>query len=123
MEILELEKLKKLKNIIMCGYLSDAQVMALEMKAKAFIFPSYFEGFGLPPLEALSCGGKIIISNSSCLPEIYGNTAWYVDPDKPNVNLDELMKKPVEKPDSILERFTFMNTARKIHEAISEYLM
>ena len=107
----------------MCGYLSDAEVMALEMKAKAFIFPSYFEGFGLPPLEALSCGGKIIISNSSCLPEIYGNTAWYIDPDKPNVNLDELMKNPVEKPDSILERFTFMNTARKIHEAISEYLM
>ena len=119
----ELEKMKKLKNILMCGYLNDEEVKALEMKAKAFIFPSYFEGFGLPPLETLACGGKIIISNSSCLPEIYGNTAWYIDPDNPNVNLNELRKKPVEGADSILKKFTFMNTASRIHEAIRGYLV
>ena len=114
----ELEKLKTLENVIMTGYLTDAQVKALMQSCKAFILPSYFEGFGLPPLEALSCGAKIIISNTSCLPEIYGDAAYYIDPNEPNVDLDALLKTQVASPNAILEKFTLKNTAMRIYNAI-----
>ena len=114
----ELEKLKTLPNIIMTGYLSDSEVKALLAKCKAFVFPSYFEGFGLPPLEALSCGAPIIISNATCLPEIYGKTAHYIDPNEPNVDLEALLSEPVEPPQDLLERYTLKNTAKQIYDLL-----
>ena len=116
----ELEKMKKLSNIIMAGYLEDSQVKALLSKCKAFILPSYFEGFGLPPLEALSCGAKIIVSNRTSLPEIYGNCAYYIDPDKSDVNLEELLKEQVSAPDEILKKYTLENTAIRLFKLIKE---
>ncbi|MBQ8014009.1 MAG: glycosyltransferase family 4 protein [Treponema sp.] len=114
----ELEKMKSLPNVIMTGYLSDGEVKAMHASCKAFILPTYFEGFGLPPLEALSCGAKVIISNRTSLPEIYGNCAYYIDPDKANVNLDELLSQKVESPEKILEKFTLKNTAQRIYDVI-----
>lgn len=114
----ELEKLKSLPNIVMTGYLSDAEVKALLSKCKAFVFPSYFEGFGLPPLEALSCGAPIIISNATCLPEIYGTCTHYIDPNEPNVNLDELLLEPVDAPDAVLEKYTLKKTAQRIYDVL-----
>lgn len=116
----ELSKLNNLKNVTMVGYVSDERVKALFEKCKAFILPSYFEGFGIPPLEALSSGAKVIISNTSSLPELYGNCAYYIDPSNPNINLDELLQKKVDSPDSILEKFTFKNSARKLFEIINK---
>ncbi len=116
----ELEKLKKLKNIILAGYLSDSQVKALLSSCKAFIFPSYFEGFGLPPLEALSCGAKIIISNTTSLPEIYGNCAYYINPDKPDTDLEDLLKQAVSNPSEIIKKFTLENTAKRIYSILEE---
>lgn len=114
----ELQKLNSLKNVVMTGYLSDGEVKALLSECKAFVLPSYFEGFGLPPLEALSCGAKIVISNKTSLPEIYGNCAHYIDPDNSSVNLDELLAQPVEEPSSVLQRFTVENTAKRLYEII-----
>lgn len=110
----ELDDLKKLNNIIFLGYLSDGQVKALMSKCKAFIFPSYFEGFGIPPLEALSVGAKIIISKATSLPEIYGNTAHYIDPNNSDVNLNQLLAQPVESPEKILEKYTYDNAAKNL---------
>ena len=118
----ELEKLKSLPNIVMTGYLSDEEVKALLAKCRAFVFPSYFEGFGLPPLEALSCGAPIVISNATCLPEIYGKCAHYIDPNEPNVDLERLLAEPVEAPDAILEKYTLENTAKRMYEVIKSYL-
>lgn len=118
----ELKKLEFLENVVMAGYLSDAQVKALMQKCKAFVFPSYFEGFGIPPLEALSFGAKIVVSDRTSLPEIYGDCAYYVDPDEPNVDLDALLQKPVSPPDAILEKFTLRNTAERIYDAIAPFL-
>ena len=115
----ELQKLRALPNVIMTGYLSDAEAKALLSKCRAFIFPSYFEGFGIPPLEALSCGAPIIISNAASLPEIYGNAAHYIEPDAPAVNLDELLKEPVEPPDELLEKYTLKNSAVRLYKEIS----
>lgn len=118
----ELEAMKTLPNVLMTGYLSDAEVKALLSKCKAFVFPSYFEGFGLPPLEALSCGASVVISNKTALPEIYGKCAHYIDPDNPNVDLDALLKEPVEPADGLLKRLTVENSARQLAEVIKEIL-
>ena len=117
----ELKKTGNLKNIIMAGYLSDGQVKAMLSKCRAFIFPSYFEGFGIPPLEALSCGAKIIISDAASLPEIYGKCACYISPDKPDVNLDEVLSQPVESPEKLLEKFTLHNSAVRLYDVLKEY--
>ena len=116
----ELEKLKTLSNIVMTGYLSDGEVKALLSKCKAFVFPTYFEGFGLPPLEALSCGTPIIVSDVTSLPEIYGSCAHYIDPNNPNVDLDALLKEPVESAQPLLEKYTLINTAKRMYAVIKE---
>ena len=105
-------------NIVMLGYLDDGKVKALMEKCKAFVHPSYYEGFGLPPLEALSCGAQIIISNAASLPEIYGNTAHYIDPFDTDVDLDKLIAQPVEPPDEILERYSYDTSARQVYDLI-----
>lgn len=114
----ELESLKKLKNVILLGYVTDGEVKALMQSCKAFVFPSYYEGFGIPPLEALSCGAKIIVARSASLPEIYGKTAHYIDPDSTDINLEELLKESVEPPDEILKKYTYKHAAEKLHECL-----
>lgn len=66
--------------IIFAGYVSDDDLTHLYSKAKAYIFPSLYEGFGLPPLEAMSKSCPVLSSNKSCLPEILGDAAYYFDP-------------------------------------------
>lgn len=119
---LELEALKSLSNVLMTGYLSDPEVKALLSKCKAFVFPTYFEGFGLPPLEALSCGAPIVISDRTSLPEIYGKCAHYIDPDNPNVDISKLLEEPVEPADELLKKFSVEKSAKRLAEIITEVL-
>lgn len=114
----ELEILKKLSNVTLLGYVSDEEVKALMQNCKAFIFPSYYEGFGIPPLEALSVGAKIIVSNAACLPEIYKDSAYYINPDDTNIDLDELLKQEVASPAEILNYYTYENAAKIFYNAI-----
>ena len=118
----ELEILKSLDNVILLGYVSDEQVKALMQKCTAFVFPSYYEGFGIPPLEALSCGTKIIVSNAASLPEIYENTAYYINPDDTNINLKLLLSKEVESSDKILERYQYKNAAITLCNLLKKFL-
>jgi glycosyltransferase involved in cell wall biosynthesis len=62
---------------------SDAELRALYEHAACFIYPSFYEGFGLPPLEAMACGCPVIVSNTSSLPEVCGDAALYCDPFSP----------------------------------------
>jgi len=107
----ELARLHELKNVIFLGYLSDGQVKALMQKCRAFLFPSYYEGFGIPPLEALSVGAQIVVSKSSCLPEIYGDSAHYIDPDNSSISLEKLLSEPVGSAEEILSKYTYGNAA------------
>jgi len=107
-------------NIILLGYLDDLKVRALMENCRAFILPSYYEGFGLTPLEALSCGARVIVAKAASLPEIYGNTAHYIDPFDTNVDLNELLKQPVEPPDEILKKYSYDNSARQVYSIIQE---
>jgi glycosyltransferase involved in cell wall biosynthesis len=105
-------------NIILLGYLDDSKVKALMEKCKAFILPSYYEGFGLTPLEALSCGAKVIVAKAASLPEVYGKTAHYIDPFNTDIDLDELLKQPVESPDEILSKYSYDTAAEQVYNII-----
>jgi len=71
-----------LKNrIILTGRVEDEDLPALYSGAVAFVYPSLYEGFGLPPLEAMCCGTPVITSNTSSLPEVVDNAALMVAPD------------------------------------------
>lgn len=63
------------------GYVSDAQLKALYEQALCLVFPSRYEGFGLPPLEAMRCGCPVVASDAASLPEVCGDAALYFAPD------------------------------------------
>ena len=62
------------------GYVSEAELRALFESAACFVYPSFYEGFGLPPLEAMACGCPVIVSKAASLPEVCGDAALYCDP-------------------------------------------
>ncbi len=68
------KKIKFLQNV------SNDKKYELMKEASVFLYPTLFEGFGFPPLEAMSCGCPVLVSNNSSLPEVCGNAAYYVDP-------------------------------------------
>lgn len=65
---------------VFTGYVADADLPVLYAAADLFVYPSLYEGFGLPPLEAMACGTPVLTSNVSSLPEVVGNAALLVDP-------------------------------------------
>ena len=66
--------------VVLTGYVPQADLPALYSGALCFVYPSYFEGFGLPPLEAMKCGTPAIVGNRTSLPEVVGDAALTVDP-------------------------------------------
>lgn len=83
---------KNYKNIIFVPYISQADIVGLYKNAEFFIFPSLYEGFGLPLLEAMKCRCPIISSNATCLPEVAGDAALYFNP-RDNKDLLECIKQ------------------------------
>lgn len=73
-------------RVIFTGYISEEDLIALMNGASVFTFVSLYEGFGLPPLEAMACGTPVIASNTSSLPEVVGDAGILVDP----YNIDEI---------------------------------
>jgi len=67
-------------ELVFTGYVPDADLVALYNAADVFVYPSLFEGFGLPPLEAMACGTPVVTGNTSALPETVGEAALMVDP-------------------------------------------
>ncbi|GER86980.1 hypothetical protein KDW_11420 [Dictyobacter vulcani] len=78
--------LKLEKKVHFLGRVTDLELITLYSLADVFAFPSFFEGFGIPPLEAMACGAPVITSNTSSLPEVVGDAALQVDPH----NIEEL---------------------------------
>jgi glycosyltransferase involved in cell wall biosynthesis len=71
---------KEISNVIFTGFVSEGQLRWLYEHCLAYVFPSLSEGFGLPGLEAMLNGAPVISSNTTSLPEIYGDGAYYFDP-------------------------------------------
>jgi glycosyltransferase involved in cell wall biosynthesis len=68
------------KNIIPLGHVPDEDLAPLYSGALVFVYPSLYEGFGLPPLEAMQCGTPVIVSNTTSLPEVVGDAGILMDP-------------------------------------------
>jgi glycosyltransferase involved in cell wall biosynthesis len=72
--------------------LKDDDLVAIYNGAKLFVFPSLYEGFGFPPLEAMACGCPVVSSNTSCMPEILKDACLYFDPENINDIADKINK-------------------------------
>ncbi len=104
------------------GFVADDQLPTLLNAAEVFAFPSSFEGFGLPPLEAMACGVPVVCSNASSLPEVVGEAGLLVPPDDPRAwaeALDRVLSDPGLRLDlrsrglAQARRFTWEAAARQ----------
>jgi glycosyltransferase involved in cell wall biosynthesis len=107
-----LNKVKQLeaeKAVNLVGFVPDNEIAAIYQQAEAFVFPSFWEGFGLPGLEAMALGLPVISARASCLPEIYGEAALYFDPEKVDelaAAIKKVMKDKKIREDLIKKGFT-----------------
>lgn len=74
------ELVNNLQNVVFTGRVTDDELVQLYRRAKLFVFPSFYEGFGLPPLEAMSQGCPVVVSHTTSLPEVCGDAALFVNP-------------------------------------------
>jgi len=110
----------------------DAQLAQLYANAEALLLPSHYEGFGLPPLEAMACGCPAVVSNLSSLPEVCGDAAIYVTPTDPGSIADgihkilsdsQLRTELIEKGRQHAEQFTWERSAQKHIEVLEQTMM
>ena len=98
------------KHVRFLGFLSDDTLAALYRMAAVFVFPSLYEGFGLPPLEAMASGTPVVTSNVSSLPEVAGDAAVLVDPTD-TIDIKEGIKRILTDP-GLRERLQARGLAR-----------
>jgi glycosyltransferase involved in cell wall biosynthesis len=110
------------------GLVSRAEVVSLMQRAAALVFPSLYEGFGLPPIEAMACGCPVASSNAAALPETVGNAARLFDPHDPRAIADavvEVLGDPqpwVERGFARAAAFSWDETARRTDAVYRELL-
>lgn len=121
--MMKIEKLKLRNNIIFTGYVPEEELKYFYKVALMFIYPSLYEGFGLPPLQAMACGIPVITSNISSLPEVVGDAAIKINPHdlgelknsikwlyKNKEKRDKLIKKGLENS----KKFSLENVALNV---------
>lgn len=119
------------KEILFTGYISDEEKNLLYQQAEAFIFPSLYEGFGIPPLEAMALGCPVVCSHAASLPEVVGDAAELVDPlDECSIasgiwnvlsNRDYAVRL-VEKGHAQAKRFTWDASVDRLQQICKEVL-
>ena len=85
-------------QILLTDYVSETDLPALYSGSLCFVYPSYFEGFGLPPLEAMQCGTPVIVGNKTSLPEVVGDAGLLVDPFAED-EIAAAMARVIDNPD------------------------
>jgi glycosyltransferase involved in cell wall biosynthesis len=108
------------ENVVYLGYVSDNEAKVLMQNCKGFLFPTFYEGFGLPPLEALACGAQIAVSNTDIMHEVYEDAAHYIDPKNPNIDLKMLFSEPIGDPQRILNKYSWQKSAEKLYTVLKE---
>ena len=119
------------ESIVLTGYVPEPDLPALYSGALCFVYPSYFEGFGLPPLEAMKCGTPVVVGNQTSLPEVVGDAGLQVDPFDVSaiagaigelINNPELRRELSAKGLKRAELFDWRNTAQqtlKVYEQVA----
>jgi glycosyltransferase involved in cell wall biosynthesis len=112
------------KHVRFLGFQPMETLAAFYRQARAFVFPSLYEGFGLPPLEAMACGAPVVTSNVSSLPEVAGGAALLVDPHDTDaiagaivraVTDDALRAELIKKGQQRARTFSWTESVKKIH--------
>lgn len=128
------QRIKEMKiddHIIFTGYVSDDDLPLFYNAATVFAYPSLYEGFGIPVIEAMACGVPVVTSNVSSLPEVAGDAAVLVNPEEPEeiaaaiyrIMIDEdLYESLREKGFKQASKFTWEACAKKTLEAISHVI-
>lgn len=112
--------INEMNNLIWCGYVSDEELKSLYMSCKGFVYPSFYEGFGLPPLEAMGCGcEEIYVSNTSCLPEIFEDSVIYINPNKVEKIFDKKITVDKEKIKKVLGKYSWKESSQLLIERIN----
>jgi len=120
-----IEDIEQNKNIVFQGRVSDDELVRLYSNALCFIYPSLYEGFGIPPLEAQSCGTPAIVSNITSLPEVGNESVLYCNPYDIDdmkekiellVNDEDLREKLIQIGFENIKRFSWEKSAKKIIE-------
>jgi len=117
-------------DIIELGYVPEADKPYIISAAHALIHPAFYEGFGIPPIEAMACGTPVISSNAASLPEILGDAALYFAPEEPE-QLIGMMNKLIQEPDvrttlsaaglEMAKRYTWKSAAEKILPVLTKW--
>ena len=106
-------------NMKLLGYISDEEAKTLMRDCKAFLFLTFYEGFGIPPLEAISAGAKrVVVSDTDVMHEIFGESVAYIDPNKYKdiTNLDFYTKCFCDR--KVLEKYSWEGSALKLMTCI-----
>ncbi len=105
------------------GFVDDAELSILYGTCDFFLFPSLYEGFGLPVLEAMKCGAPLLISHASSIPEVAGDAAFYFDPESADAMVEsfiraarekDLREQNRERARQIASRFSWKSTAERM---------
>lgn len=125
----EIEKHQLSKEVLFTGRVSQEDLQLIMGSAYALTFVSYFEGFGIPLVEAMVCGVPIICSKESCMPEIAGDAAYYVDAfliDDIALGMQKLIENPalriqlIENGSKQVKKFSWDIAAQKLWEIIEK---
>ncbi len=128
---LTIEKAKNNPNIEFKSGVSDDDLIKLYNNSKLFVFPSFYEGFGLPVLESMTCGTPVVCSSSTSLPEVGGDAVVYCDPfnvdDIKNklelvLNDKKLQREMIQKGFKRAKEFSWENSANKHIEVFEEVM-
>lgn len=103
-------------NLKYVGRVSDEDAKLLMRDCKAFLFPSYYEGFGIPPMEAFACGApEVVVSDIPVMHEVYGESAHYIDPfDYSDISMEKIMESKVVSSKKVLDKYSWNDSAERL---------
>ncbi len=105
-------------NVMFLGRISEGRAKALMMNCRAFIFPSFCEGAGLPPLEALSCKVSVLAADIPSIHEYCGDSVRYFDPDDHDLDIESLLHTSVAPPEDALDKLSWDAAAQNLKRII-----
>lgn len=118
------------EGVLGTGRVSNGELRTLYENAECFVFPSLYEGFGLPPLEAMHCGCPVIVSRRASMPEVCGDAAVYFDPDDPAeiaqqirrvIGSSALRAEMREAGHQRVRRFSWTNAAHRFEQVFAHH--